>query len=192
MAAGQRQDHAQAVSAAQAAQATAVTRRDPLFASLAHARTAIGHANCQDRQAALRSLGHAEQALAKASPDEPRPSWMAFYGAAGLSAITAIVRDEIGDAAGSEAASHRALAAIPQQFRRNRALTTAQLAIAQLHQQDIDQACATAEKVFVLRNGDALPGRLRSRLGDFFTLAPDAGVAREWKDRCRSEWGQAR
>ncbi|MFF3765294.1 XRE family transcriptional regulator [Streptomyces sp. NPDC001922] len=196
MAAGQQRDHARAVSAAQAAQATAVTRRDPLFASLAHARTAIGYSNAGDRRGALRSLGCAEEALGKASADTPRPSWVAFYGPAELLAITAIVRDRTGDAAGAEAASHRALAAIPERFRRNRALATLQLALTQLHQRDIDQACATAERVFVLMEGATLPGRMRSRLGDFcrdlITLSPHSGTAREWKDRYRSEWSQAR
>ncbi|AJE87218.1 putative tetratricopeptide repeat protein [Streptomyces albus] len=196
MAAGQQRDHDRAVSAAQAAQATAVTRRDPLFASLAHARTAIGYSNIGDRRGALRSLGYAEEALGKASLNDPRPAWMAFYGSAELLAITSIVRDRIGDAADAEAASHRALAAIPQRFRRNRALATAQLALTQLHQRDVDQACATAEKVFLLMHGNALPGRMRSRLGDFYrdltTLAPDSSTAREWMDRYRSEWSQAR
>ncbi|MFJ5222796.1 multiprotein-bridging factor 1 family protein [Streptomyces sp. NPDC088400] len=191
-----RGEFSQAVDAGQAAQATAVTRRDPLFASLAHARTAIGHSVVGDRRGALRSLGHAEDALAKASLEESRPSWVAFYGPAELLAITAIVRDDIGDAAGAEAASHRALAAIPKQFRRNRALATLQLALTQLHQRDIDQACGTAAKVFALMAGDPLPGRMRSFLGDFhrdlITLAPDSGTAREWEDRYRSEWSQAR
>ena len=196
MAAGQQQDHAQAVSAAQAAQATAITRRDPLFASLAHARTAIGHSRTGDWRGALRSLGCAEDALSKAAVGIPRPSWMAFYGPAELLAITAIVRDRIGDAPEAEAASHRALAAIPEHFRRNRAQATAQLAIAQLHQGEVDQACATAEKVFALMTGDPLPGRMRSLLGDFhrdlITTAPDAPAAREWVDRHRPDWKQAR
>lgn len=191
-----RGEYSQAVDAGQAAQATAVTRRDPLFASLAHARTAVGHSMVGDRRGALRSLGHAEEAMVKSATDESRPSWVAFYGPAELLAITAIVRDDIGDAVGAEAASHRALAAIPQQFRRNRALATLQLALTQLHQRDIDQACSTAAHVFALMEGSPLPGRMRSFLGDFhrdlITLAPDSGTALEWEDRYRSEWSQAR
>lgn len=195
MLAHQRGEHTEAIDSGLAAQATAVTRRDPLFASLAHARTAIGHSNLGDRQAALRSLGHAREALSKADRDQPRPSWMAFYGPAELTAMTAIVRDRIGDAAEAEAASHKALGAIPEQFRRNRALATTRLALAQLHQRDIDQACSTASNAFELMVGTPLPGRMRSLLGDFYrdliTLAPDAGVAREWGDRYRAEWSRA-
>ncbi|MFD4790201.1 XRE family transcriptional regulator [Streptomyces sp. NPDC058459] len=196
MLARQGQHFAEAVHAAQAAQATRAARRDPLFASLAHARTAIGHAASGDRQAALRSLGYAEEALTNAAVDSRRPAWVTFYGPAELLAITSYVRDDIGDAAGAEAASHRALAALPQEFRRNRALATLQLALTQLHQRDVDQACATADQVFTLMRGNTLPGRMRSCLGDFIrdltTLAPGSSTAREWEDRYRSEWSRAR
>ncbi|MFM9633273.1 MULTISPECIES: XRE family transcriptional regulator [Streptomyces] len=192
MLAHQRGGHLQAVDSGLAAQSTAVTRRDPFFASLAYARTAVGHANLGDRQAALRSLGRAQELLVKTRPHEARPSWAAFYGVAELTAITAIVRDRIGDSAEAEAASHQALASIPEQFRRNRALATARLALAQLHQRDIDQACTTASHAFELMSGSPLPGRMRFLLGDFhrdlITLAPTAAIAQEWADRYRSEW----
>ncbi|MFJ9212812.1 hypothetical protein [Streptomyces sp. NPDC102264] len=195
MLAHQRDQHAEAVDSGYAAQATAIARRNPLYGSLAHARTAVAHSNLGDRQAALRSLGYAEEALGKAALDEPRPSWLAFYGPSELTAMTAIIRDRTGDPVEAEAASHRALAAIPAQFRRNRALATTRLALAQLHQRDIDQACATASTVFALMSGNPMPGRMRSLLGDYYrdliTLAPDASVAREWGDRYRSEWSRA-
>ncbi|MGW2183108.1 hypothetical protein ACWCXX_34650 [Streptomyces sp. NPDC001732] len=108
----QRGAHAEALAAGQAAQATAVTRRDPLFASLAHARIAIAHAHPGDHQSALRSLDHAEKALSKADPARPRPSWAAFYGRAELHAITSIVHDRLGNSPAAEAASHHALTAL--------------------------------------------------------------------------------
>lgn len=194
MLARQRDEFTQALDAGHAAQATAIARRDPFYASLAHARTAAAQANLGDRQAALRSLGYAQEALAKASPQEPLPSWVTFYGPAELNAITAIVRDKTGDAPQAEAASHRALASIAPEFRRNRALATARLALAQLHQREVDQACATASTVFVMMSGAPIPGRMRSLLGDYYrdliTLAPDAAVAREWGDRYRTEWSR--
>ncbi|MER8160095.1 hypothetical protein [Streptomyces sp. NPDC094472] len=192
----QRDAYTEGVDSGYAAQATAIARRDPFYGSLAHARTALAHSTLGDRQAALlRSLGCAQEALSKASMDAPRPSWTAFYGPAELLAMTAIVRDRIGEPAEAEAASHKALATIPEQFRRNRALATARLALTQLHQRDIDQACATASMVFELMAGGPLPGRMRSLLGDYYrdliTLAPDAGVAREWGDCYRTEWSRA-
>jgi hypothetical protein len=190
----QRGDVGESIAAAQAAQATAITRRDPLFGSLAHARTAVGHAQRGDGQAAVRSLGYAEEALGKAEL-LPRPGWVGFYGAAELHALAAIVRERLGEPADAEAASHRALAALPKEYRRNRAMTTVHLAVAQLHQGDAEQACATAEEVFRLMAGSRLPGRLRVLLGDFYrdllTLAPSAPIAREWGDRHRSEWSAA-
>ncbi len=89
-------------------------------------------------------------------------------------------------------ASHRALAMLPAQYRRNRAMATARLALAQACQGEIEQACDTTGDVFVLMARHPLPGRLRVVLGDFhrhlFTIAPSATVAREWTDRYRSEW----
>ncbi|MFJ1600214.1 hypothetical protein [Streptomyces sp. NPDC088261] len=189
-----RDQYAEAVDAAYAALGTTIARREPLYSSLAHARTAIGHSHLGDRQAAIRSLGHAQEALDKAETDGPRPSWIAFYGLSELMAMTAIVRDRIGDSAEAEAASHTALATIPGEFRRNRALATVRLALAQLHQRDVDQACTTAATVFSLMSGNPIPGRIRSLLGDYYrdliTLAPDASVTREWGDRYRTEWSR--
>ncbi|MEU5162193.1 XRE family transcriptional regulator [Streptomyces sp. NPDC020875] len=191
-----RNEYAEAVDAAYAAQGTAAARRAPLFASLAHARTAVGYADLGDRQAALRSLGHAREALAKADTTEPVPSWIAFYGPGELMALTSIVLDRVGDPAEAETASHRALASIPADFRRNRALATTRLALAQLHQRDADQACATVSTVFPLMAGHPIPGRTRSLLGDFhrdlIALAPDTPIAREWGDRYRSERSRTR
>ncbi|MGW4730538.1 XRE family transcriptional regulator [Streptomyces shenzhenensis] len=194
MLARQQNDFAEAVAAAQAAQATWAARRSPLHASLAHARTAVGLANAGDRRAALRSLGHAEDAMAKADTTAPRPAWIAFYSLAELHSLTAIVRDRVGDPAEAEAASYRALAALPETYRRNRAHTTARLALSQLHQGDIEQACDTSAEVFEIMAGDPLPGRMRQLLGDFhrdlITLAPSR-IAHEWANRYRTEWSTA-
>ncbi|NEB75975.1 hypothetical protein G3I40_12195 [Streptomyces sp. SID14478] len=191
MLARQREEYGEAVAAAQAAQATAITRRSPLHNSLAHARLAIGLAHSQEHKAALRSLGRAEDALAQVRGDQTTPVWIAFYGPAELYSITAIVRDHVGDPAQAEAASHRALAALPASYRRNRANVTARLALAQLHQGEAEHACATSASVFAIMAGDPLPGRMRSLLGDFhrdlITTAP-ARLADEWTDRYRTEW----
>ncbi|MEU5161849.1 XRE family transcriptional regulator [Streptomyces sp. NPDC020875] len=194
MLARQRGEYADAVDAAHAAQATAVTRRDPLFASLAHARTAVGQSYLGERQAALRSLGHAWEALDKSDPDAPRAAWMDFYGVGELAGLVGIVRNQLGDWTEAEAASHRSLANTPERFRRNRAMEYVSLAKAQLHQGDAELACATASTAFGVMGNHPLPGRLRSLIGDYYrdllTLAPDAESAREWGDRYRSEWSR--
>ncbi|MEW1548238.1 XRE family transcriptional regulator [Streptomyces tsukubensis] len=194
MLARQQGEYTVAVDAAHAAQATAVTRRDPLFASLAHARIAVGQSYLGERRSALRSVGHAWEALEKGDPNTPRAAWMDFYGSGELIGLEGIVRKNLGDWPEAEAASHRSLAVTPGRFRRNRAMETMTLASAQLHQGDIEQACATTSSVFELMAEDPLPGRLRSLIGDYYrdliTLAPDASAVREWGDRYRSEWSR--
>ncbi|MFJ3673656.1 XRE family transcriptional regulator [Streptomyces sp. NPDC090106] len=191
MLARQCKKYGEAVAAAQAAQATRAARGSRFHASLAHARTAIGLAHAGDNRAALRSLGRAEDALTKADLTEPRATWISFYGPAELHSLTAIVRDLVGDPAEAEAASYRALSSLPKSYRRNRAYTTARLALAQLHQGDAEQACTTSAEIFTIMAGDALPGRMRAVLGDFhrdlITLAPPR-VAHEWADRYRTDW----
>ncbi|MFB7472022.1 helix-turn-helix domain-containing protein [Kitasatospora sp. NPDC056184] len=189
----QRGRHADAVAAAHAARVTGITRRDPMYSSLAHARTAVGQSNIGDRQAAVRSLGLANEALSR-SRHEPRPSWVAFYGPAELHALTAVVHGRLGENQQAEGASHQALAMLPNQFRRNRSLITARLALAQLHQDDLELATATASTVFDLMDGAPMPGRLRTLLGDFqrdlLTLSANGRAAREWGDRYRTEWSR--
>ncbi|MFE5037134.1 XRE family transcriptional regulator [Streptomyces sp. NPDC056683] len=193
MLARQRKNYGEAIAAARAAQ-TGIARRSRLHASLAHARTAIGLAHAGEHRAALRSIGRAEDTLAQADTSEPPATWVAFYGAAELHSITAIVCDVIGQPAQSEAAAHRALAALPDTYRRNRAYTTARLALAQLHQGDVDQAYATSTEVFDILGAEPLRGRVRQLLGDFqrdlITTAPPR-IAHEWADRFRTEWSSA-
>jgi tetratricopeptide (TPR) repeat protein len=191
----QQENHTQGLAAAQAAQHTRVVRHDPFLRSLAHARTALAQSSLRDRQAARRSLGHAEDSLLQAPADVPRPSWTDFYGHPELDALSAIVLDSTGDAELAEAAGHRALSAIPPRFRRNRGLATAQLALAQLHQGDVPQACDTAGAVFDIMHGTPVPARMKTLLGDFhrglLTLARGSTEARQWGDRMRTEWSRA-
>ncbi|KUM74212.1 helix-turn-helix domain-containing protein [Streptomyces curacoi] len=191
--AAQRRNWPEALAAAQAAQASSSARTDPFFDSLGRVRAALAYAALGDGRAALRSLGSAQEALAKA-PQRERPHWTAFYSQAELDHLGAIVNHRSGRHAHAEAMAHRALARIPSAFRRNRALATAQLALAQLHQGDTEQATATATGVFTIMDGTPLPGRLRTLIGDFhrdlFTLAPSTTCARDWADRLRAEWSR--
>ena len=180
-----------AVAAARAAQNLPITRKDPFFASFTHARTAIGFSNLGEGQQALRRIGYAQEALVKATPLE-RPSWTHFYGPAELLAMTGIVQENLKMPAASEASSHKALAALPDRFQRNRALATTRLALAQLHQGDVELGCASASRVFDIMGGDPVPGRMRTLLGDFhrdlLSLAPRSPRAYEWADELRTKW----
>lgn len=90
--------------------------------------TANAHLELQGRTSLPRP---GQDALSQVRGDQVPPEWIAFYAAAELYSITAIVRDHVGDPAQAEAASHRALSALPESYRRNRANATARLALAQ-------------------------------------------------------------
>lgn len=190
-----RATRAEGVAAARAGLATQAAQSDPFYRSLAHARLAVAYADCHDRQAALRSLGLAEEALDRTDPDPAdRPSWTDFWGLAELATLTAICHQFLDEPEMAEASSHRALATIPTPFRRNRALVIARLAYAQLAQGEAEQAIASAHSVMDLMAGDLIPGRLRTILGDvhraLLTTAPHEPATVEWIERARREWSK--
>lgn len=193
MLAYQRKNWPEQLAAAQAANASAAARRDPFFASMGRMRVALAHSTLGDARAAQRALGSAQDSLQKTGLDE-RPRWTAFYGAAELHHLAAVILIRNGDFATAEAMAHRALAKIPAEFQRNRALATCQLALAQLHQGEPQQATATATSVFAIMDGAPLPGRMRTMIGDFhrdlIRLVPSTVCARDWADRMRDEWSR--
>jgi tetratricopeptide (TPR) repeat protein len=194
MLAYQRKNWPEQLAAAQAANASPAARRDPFFSSLGRVRLALAHSSLGDPRAAQMALGAAQATLLKAAEDE-RPRWTAFYGTAELNHLAAIILNRSGEFAEAEAMAHRALAKIPAEFKRNRALATCQLALAQLHQGEPEQATETAATVFTIMDGAPLPGRMRTLIGDFhrdlLLLAPSMTYARDWADRMREEWSRA-
>ncbi|MFJ3365803.1 XRE family transcriptional regulator [Streptomyces anthocyanicus] len=194
MLAYQRKNWPEQLAAAQAANASPAARRDPFFRSMGRVRLALAHSSMGDAREAQRALGAAQDSLSKATEEE-RPRWTAFYGPAELQHLAAIILNRDGESAEAEAMAHRALAKIPPEFQRNRALATCQLAMAQLRQGEPEQATATAANVFKIMDGAPLPGRMRTLIGDFhrelFRLAPTTTYARDWADRMRDEWSQA-
>ncbi|MEU5281082.1 XRE family transcriptional regulator [Streptomyces asoensis] len=189
----QRKNGHEQLAAAQAANACRAAR-DPFFGSMGRVRLALAHSTLGDSRAAQRSLGAAQDSLGKADEGE-RPRWTAFYGAAELDHLAAIILNHNGEAAQAEAMAHRSLAKIPAEFQRNRALATCQLAFAQLNQGEPEQATTTAATVFTIMDGVPLPGRMRTLIGDFhrdlFRMAPSTTYARDWADRMRDEWSRA-
>ncbi|MFE2647998.1 XRE family transcriptional regulator [Streptomyces nigra] len=194
MLAYQRQNWPEQLAAAQAAAASQAARKDPFFGSMGRVRLALAHSTLGDPRAAQRALGAAQETLQKAVEDE-RPRWTAFYGPAELNHLAAIILNGNGQSAEAEAMAHRALAKIPAEFQRNRALATCQLALAQLRQAEPEQATNTAASIFTIMDGAPLPGRMRTLIGDFhrdlFRLAPSTTYARNWADRMRDEWSRA-
>lgn len=168
-----------AEAAGQRARATPFGRRDPLFFSLCHVRSALAASQMGEKQSALRSLGEAGECLAKAQPRK-RPRWIQFYDAAEFNALAANVHLRLGRPQAAEYHFHRTLSLIRPELKRNRSHYTAKLAIAQLRQGEPELACATAERLVhgelptSARFGEIL-GTLR---GEF--AATGSAQARAW------------
>ncbi|GAA0640743.1 hypothetical protein GCM10009548_00900 [Streptomyces malaysiensis subsp. malaysiensis] len=175
--------HTDAMAASEASRATAITRRDPLFASLALARLAVDHADSGDAKAALRTLDQAQEAFDRADQSLRRPAWMRFFDQAELDNLATFAYLSLGQWVEAEHRAHRCLTGLRPDLERNRALTRANLALAQLGQGDIEPAVATAQAVPAEM---ARQGRVRKILGDFThrlnAIAPDTREAHAWLD----------
>lgn len=170
----QQKNHPDALAAIAAAGRLSITRQNVLFASLGHARAAGIQAIAGNRQAALRSLGHADEAFARADHDVPRPSWMRFYDHAELAGLAGLTHYRLGQAAKAEACLHQTLTRLRPGLRRNRIYYTTYLALAQLGQGEIEQACHTASTI-----GAQVTGRAWALLREFTgTLTQVAGSSR--------------
>ncbi|MFE9926705.1 hypothetical protein ACFYQA_35710 [Streptomyces sp. NPDC005774] len=171
-----------ALAADEAAKRTRAAR-DPLYASLIHARTAVHHADLQDRQAALRCLGLAEATLGRADAGAHRPPWLLFYDSAEFHLLALTATTSLGLWEQAEAHAHHTLAKLRPDLKRNRALTQAYLAHAQLGQHETELAVATAHLV----PAQARHGRTARLLNHFghrlHSFAPDSAATRQWFEK---------
>ncbi|MGW2356341.1 hypothetical protein [Streptomyces phaeofaciens] len=171
--------YANALAADEAAKRTRAAR-NPLYASLAHARAAVHHADLRNRQAALRSLGVAEACLNRADTEAPRPAWLRFYDSAEFHLLALTTAGTLGLWEEAEAHAHHTLATLRPDLRRNRALTHAYLAHAQIGQREPELAVATASRI----PAEARHGRTAHLLNTFghriHALAPHSPATREW------------
>jgi hypothetical protein len=121
-----------------------------------------------------RCLGLAETALGRADPDAPRPVWLQFYDSAEFHLLALTATTTLGLWEQAEAHAHHTLAKLRPDLKRNRALTYAYLAHAQLGQHETELAVATAYKI----PAQARHGRTARLLNAFghrlHRLAPDA------------------
>ncbi|MFD7291191.1 XRE family transcriptional regulator [Streptomyces sp. NPDC059863] len=145
----QRENHAEAVAGAEALKRSSIARRDPLYASLGHMRSANGLARMRRQSEALRALMDAERAFAR-SAHQQRPEWISFYDGSEVNALSSFIWTALGDHGRAEYCLHRSLAAIPEGRVRDRALYTAHLALAQARQEDVELACATSREAYTL------------------------------------------
>jgi hypothetical protein len=169
-------------AAREVARSASIARRDPFYASLTHARMAVQQASVGDVTAMGQSLGHARNSFGRIDTTRQRPTWTAFFDEAELELLSAAATFEAGLWADAEAHAHRNLSLLRPSMQRNRGLTLAYLANAQLRQAEIEAAVATARMVPV----PASRGRTGHML-DRFTVtlamvAPDSPHAQDWID----------
>jgi tetratricopeptide (TPR) repeat protein len=181
---------ADALAANDVARRLHITRRDPLFACLAHARQAATLGVTGDHAAVRRALDQAQYAFGRADRSHARPVWMtAAHDGAELETLALSAHLRLGNFERAEAHAHRSLMLLRPQMQRDRAINTVRLAAAQLGQGDIEQAVATAMKV----PADAAPRqpRVLHLLLEFGAVlgatAPGSAAARTWAE-CTATW----
>ncbi|MFD4397828.1 hypothetical protein [Kitasatospora sp. NPDC058478] len=176
---------ADSMAAREVARSTSIVRRDPFYASLTHARMAIQHARSSDATAMRRCLGYARDAFGRIDVTRSRPAWTAFFDEAELELLSATAAFEAGLWADAEAHAHRNLSLLRPSMQRNHSLTLAYLANAQLRQDEIEAAVATAKMV----PASASRGRTGHMLGRFTAtlakVAPGSPHAQDWNDHRR-------
>jgi transcriptional regulator with XRE-family HTH domain len=170
-----------ALAANDVARGLPIARRDPLFASLGHARHAAILGLTQDAVAVERAIGQAQAAYSRADLDDERPTWMmAFFGQGEIESLALTAHLALGNFERAEAHAHRCLALLKPHMVRSRAITTARLANAQLGQGDLGPAVETATSAKtshprVARMLDEFGNKLR-------TTAPHSAAARSWNE----------
>jgi hypothetical protein len=160
-----------------------IARRDPMFASLGHARQAAIYGLTGDSRAVRQALGHAQHALQQADPDQQRPMWLnAFYDQAELDNLALAAYLALGNYEDAEAHAHRSLALLRPHMQRTKFITTARLAHAQLGQGDLEPAVATAMSLPTDSIGQhpRVTGLLQNFGNTLRTVAPSSGSSRAW------------
>jgi len=181
-----------ALAANDVARSLSVARRDPLFASLGHARHAAILGLGGDRNAVARALVRAQDALERADGTAQRPMWLtAFYDQSELESLslTAYLALRHHDLAESHA--HRCLALLRPGNTRSRAIATARLARAQLGQRELDLAVSTALEIEPTQTSHPrVAGMLRSFGQRLTELAPRSEAAKTW-EQCATSMREA-
>ncbi len=170
-----------ALAANDVARGLPIARRDPMFASLGHARHAAILGLTRDSVAVERSIGRAQSAYANADLESPRPAWMqAFFDQAEIESLALTAHLSLGNFAVAESHAHRSISLLRPHMVRSRAIATARLAHAQLGQGEIEAAATTAMSTGsshprVTRMLDLFGSRLR-------LVAPHSSVLELWNE----------
>ncbi|WNI28345.1 XRE family transcriptional regulator [Streptomyces sp. ITFR-6] len=180
---------ADAIAANDVARNLHLTRRDPLFACLGHARHAATLGVTGDATAVKHALGCAQDAFERADPDLARPAWMAgVRNGAELETLALSAYLRLGCFEQAESHAHRSLTLLPSQIQRDRAINTARLAQAQLGQGAPDAATATAMRVpaEVATQHARVTCMLREFGNSLRTSAPRSSAVDTWNEHTAS------
>lgn len=174
---------ADGLAANNVARNSSISRRDPLFASLGHARHAAILGLTGDTAAVERAIGHAQEALNRADPGAYRPVWItAFYDQAELDSLALAAYLSLHQYEHAEARAHRTLSVLRPHLQRSRAIATARLAHAQLGQADLEPAITTA--MSIPNQGPARHPRITGMLDAFgrrlHAIARDSAHTQLW------------
>ncbi|GAA3160413.1 hypothetical protein GCM10017688_02660 [Streptomyces ramulosus] len=176
-----------ALAAAEAGRRSHACRKDPLYRALANARLGGIQSAIGDERATLRAFDNSVQAYEIADPQAERPSWIGFFDRAELEGLSALAKARLGRHAESEAHLYRALGKLRPEYRRNRTYYGVHLALAQLAQEEVEQACATIAAFLPGTGEPKLSGRTFRWVRKFdlklSRLAPGSKFAAEMKDR---------
>ncbi|BCM66791.1 XRE family transcriptional regulator [Streptomyces tricolor] len=176
---------ADALAANDVARNLHITRRDPMFACLGHARQAATLGLTGATTAVQRALGCAQDALERADPALARPVWMtAVRDGAELETLALAAHLRLGNFAQAEAHAHRSLTMLRPQMHRDRAINTARLAHTQLAQGDAEAATATAVQVpGIVATRHARVSRLLKEFGAaLHATAPGSAYVQTWAE----------
>lgn len=176
---------ADALAANDVARNLHLTRRDPLFACLGHARQAATLGLTGDTGSVRHALGCARDALERADPDLARPMWMAAVrDGAELETLALSAYLRLGRFEQAESHAHRSLTLLRPQMQRDRAINMARLAHAQLGQREADAATATAMKVPVeVATQHARVARMLQEFGAALrATAPGSTAVQTWTE----------
>ncbi|MFJ9613156.1 XRE family transcriptional regulator [Streptomyces noursei] len=182
---------AEAIAANDVARSLSITRRDPMFACLGHARQAATYGLVGDTTAVRRTLGRAQEAFERADPSCPRPAWMTAVGdGAELESLALAAHLGLGEFERAEARAHQSLALLRPRMQRDRALNTARLALAQLGQGDLEPAITTAMSIpaDVFLRHPRIARLIRDFDSKLHTAAPSSPSAREWDEYAHGSW----
>ncbi|MFD5557860.1 hypothetical protein ACFWIA_28965 [Streptomyces sp. NPDC127068] len=181
----------ESLAACEAAKASPLCRRDPLYRSLTAARLASSQARMGERTQARRSLAVAAQAFEQADQQTSRAPWVAFYDRSELEGLSGLAMSDLGRHDQAEAHFHRALAHLRPDYERNRKYYTSHLALSQIRQGDVELAYTTASSVFPGRDDAPLTGRqwklLKRFSHELAIQAKGTETAASWAERYADE-----